>query len=120
MNPEIYNPEQRDVDRDSVGDECDGKEANFDTDGDLIEDSIDNCPEVYNADQVDRNGNDIGDACELVSARDSDGDSVVDDLDNCPSVPNAGDAQNEDEDGDGIGDACDPDFAEAEPDEPAG
>lgn len=37
---------------------------------------------------------------------DTDGDGVIDAVDNCPSIPNLDQA---DHDGDGLGDACDPD-----------
>lgn len=35
----------------------------LDSDGDGIDDTVDNCPTVYNPDQLDSNGDGIGDAC---------------------------------------------------------
>lgn len=72
-----------------------------DSDGDGIDDILDNCPSTANPGQEDWNFDGIGDACQ-----DFDGDGVGDDTDNCPGVANAG---QEDGDSDGIGDACDND-----------
>ncbi|MCA8962671.1 MAG: thrombospondin type 3 repeat-containing protein, partial [Planctomycetes bacterium] len=58
-----------------------------DTDGDGVDDTIDNCPTVFNPLQEDLDGDGIGDDC-----------------DNCPTIANPG---QEDADGDGIGDVCD-------------
>jgi len=51
-----------------------------DTDGDGIDDSIDNCVSVSNADQVDTDLDDIGNACDA----DDDGDNVIDSQDAFP------------------------------------
>ncbi|WP_236250343.1 PHB depolymerase family esterase [Microbulbifer sp. ALW1] len=78
-----------------------------DTDGDGVEDALDNCPNAANADQADNDGDGIGNACDSTpdgEPVDSDGDGVNDSADNCPAVANAG---QEDNDGDGIGNACD-------------
>lgn len=58
-----------------------------DTDGDDIDDSIDNCPKHPNPNQADSDSDDVGDEC-----------------DNCPFVSNT---NQKDLDGDSIGDACD-------------
>lgn len=58
-----------------------------DSDGDGIDNAIDNCPFFPNPLQQDGDGDNIGDLC-----------------DNCPAAANAG---QEDADGDGVGDLCD-------------
>ncbi len=85
----------------------------------------DNCPWVYNPDQTDTDGDFVGDACDLwpdtpnpISpcgdpGLDSDGDGItdgstcgVDEWDPCPLSPST---REDDYDGDGTPDVCDPD-----------
>lgn len=98
---------------------CAGCCLEYDTDGDCNPDAIDNCGDIYNLTQLDKDSDMIGDVC-----------------DNCPEIPNGrgggtctrdsvgdpcrGDANcgmnglcnedQEDTDGDGIGDVCDSDI----------
>ena len=76
-----------------------------DSDGDGIEDRLDNCPSFPNANQLDTDDDGVGDACEI----DSDGDGVLNDTDNCPFVSNPDQV---DIDNNGIGDICEVDTDE--------
>ncbi len=98
--PGIFN-DNTDTDADGLGDACD-----TDIDGDGVDNSRDNCIFAANPGQADTNPatpDGEGDACD-----DSDGDGVLFAVDNCPNTFNQD--QTLDQDGDGIGDACDPDI----------
>ena len=73
--PDNYNPDQNNIDWDTLGDACDcdpepepGYDCDgncvFDADADGVCDELDNCPENFNPNQEDFNSDDIGDACD--------------------------------------------------------
>ena len=99
------NPEQKDLDGDSVGDACDD-----DDDGDGWPDYEDNCPYFHNDNQSDIDNDSIGDACDNCPSisnnnqYDNDGDTIGDVCDNCPMDVNTDQL---DADGDNVGAVCD-------------
>ena len=115
--PAVDNATQADADGDGVGDACNETQ---DADGDDFKDTLDNCRVVANPTQADTNPNTTGgDACDTLDAdndtvcvggmppvtcaKDAMGAAL---LDNCPNAANTSQV---DLDGDGAGDACDPD-----------
>ena len=96
-----------------------------DSDGDGIDNNLDNCPNVANASQADADGDGVGDVCDNAPTvanpdqLDTDGDGegdVVDTDDDGDGVPDTQDAfptnaaESIDKDGDGVGDSADPDL----------
>lgn len=76
----------------------------IDSDRDRVVDDADNCPSVSNTAQLNADSaDDGGDACD----DNDDNDTWEDFYDNCPQVVNDDQA---DDDGDGTGNKCDPDY----------
>jgi hypothetical protein len=111
--PLVFNPDQRDLDQDLQGDACDP-----DRDGDGIANAADVCPdanvpgrpfaEILAGGGPDTDGDGIADdcdACPLDAANDADHDGLCGDVDNCPLAFNP---MQQDSNGDGAGDACQP------------
>ena len=105
--PSRINAQQEDLDEDGIGDACDD-----DRDADNINNEQDNCPLTSNPEQEDLDQDGRGDACDT----DRDGDGVTDANDLCPDL----NAPNTDSNGNGIGDACEPNNTDNEQNTNAG
>ena len=88
----MSNPSQIDTDLDGIGDACEL----LDSDGDGVEDNVDNCPNLWNADQLDNDMDGLGDVCDV----DDDNDGLIDTLE----AVNMTDPFVADTDGDGVND----------------
>ena len=84
--------------------------ASPDSDGDGVNDAVDNCPTIYNPGQEDADADGVGDVCDACTDTDGDGfgnpgypaNTCAED--NCPDLPNP---EQVDTDADGHGDFCD-------------
>jgi hypothetical protein len=104
--PFTSNKDQKDADKDRIGDACDLDPKNKnpslgDTDNDSIDDAQDNCLSVKNPDQRDSNADGRGDICS-----DDDNDGLIGKYDNCPTVSNP---DQKDINVNGVGDTCESD-----------
>ena len=111
--PCVKNTDQKDTDKDGIGDVCDFVFERNDYDMDKIKDRpesetalVDNCREVPNFDQKDTDKDGIGDACDPKNnlEGDDDSDGILNGNDNCINNFNPDQA---DSDKDGVGDVCD-------------
>ncbi len=73
--PKTANADQKDADKDGIGDACD------DSDADGIFDAVDLCPNTLKGKLPDKNG------CSL-DQKDSDRDGLSDEIDDCPTIQN--------------------------------
>lgn len=125
------NADQKDDDQDGLGNACDNTPRGQDDDDDGFGAMDDNCPATLNPDQLNSDNDPQGDACddddndgfsdvaEIAAGSnpldansvpppiDTDADGKPDRVDNCPTVSNP---NQEDDDGDHIGNVCDDDI----------
>ena len=105
--------------------DCDiSQVADGDSDGDGAPDDVDTCPDSYNPLQKDYDMDGLGDSCDTCplvpnssecahAPEDVDDDGVLNEADVCPWLHDPSQADN---DGDGVGDACDCQPENADPD----
>ncbi len=116
--PLVANPDQKNSDSDLLGDACDADDDNDDTPDaqdcaptnpnihpgapEACNGKDDDCDDLVDDGFADTNKDGVADCI----SNDDDGDGIPDEEDNCPKAANA---DQDDNDGDLMGDACDPD-----------